>query len=119
MLFLYDPAAELDNKIRKWLDDNGVTYEARSLTEDRPTAQEILDWADIGRLPLRSFWNAEKPSFKMIRLMNNMLFMPRETRAYVLTSDVSFLRHPMLIGENFVVLGTNKAEWQKALKIQS
>ena len=119
MLFIYNPGCETCGKIKKWLDENQVSYTERDITAQPPTPQELTEWAERGRLSLRAFWDREKFSFKKMRLMNATYMDPTEISAYLIAGEPKFIAHPILVGEDFVVAGSIKSDWQKALQIQS
>lgn len=119
MLFLYDPSCDTCLKIKKWLDEHGVTYEERDITAGPPCAQELMEWAALGKLSLNRFWNRERFSLRMIRLMSSITLAPGEVGAYIIAGEPKFIAHPILVGEDFVVAGSIKSDWQKALHIQS
>lgn len=119
MLFVYDPNCDTCAKIKNWLDAHQISYDERDITLCPPTAEELAAWAEAGRLPLRSFWDREKFSFKKMRLMNSVYLDPSQIGAYLIASNPEFIAHPILVGEDFAVVGSIKAEWQKALNIRS
>ena len=44
MLFLEYPKCSTCKKAKKWLDEQGISYEDRHIIEDNPTAEELKDW---------------------------------------------------------------------------
>ena len=44
MLFLEYPKCSTCRKAKKWLDENGVSYEDRHIIEDNPTEKELRKW---------------------------------------------------------------------------
>ena len=54
ILFLQYPPCSTCQKAKKWLDSHGVSYEARHIKEQNPTAQELKEWhqksGDVKRL---------------------------------------------------------------------
>ena len=57
MLFLEYPPCTTCKKAKKWLDDNGVVYEARHIKEMNPTYEELKAWYEKSGLPLKKFFN--------------------------------------------------------------
>lgn len=43
MLFLEYPKCSTCKKAKKWLDEQGISYEDRHIIEDNPTAEELKD----------------------------------------------------------------------------
>ena len=44
MLFLEYPKCSTCKKAKKWLDEQGISYEDRHIIEDNPTVEELKDW---------------------------------------------------------------------------
>ena len=57
MLFLEYPKCSTCKKAKKWLDEQGISYEDRHIIEDNPTVEELKDWHERSGLPLKRFFN--------------------------------------------------------------
>ena len=55
MLFLEYPKCSTCRKAKKWLDENGVSYEDRHIIEDNPTEKELRKWYEKGGLHRKRF----------------------------------------------------------------
>ena len=86
MLFLYRPDCKECIMVKNWLDKYGVEYTMRDMNAAPPTGEEILEWSEKGRLPLKSFLRPRKFSIRMILLSNQMLLAERHTRAYIIAA---------------------------------
>ena len=47
MLFLEYPKCSTCKKAKKWLDEQGISYEDRHIIEDNPTVEELKDWHEL------------------------------------------------------------------------
>ena len=56
-LFLHYPKCGTCIKAAKWLRANGIDVEARDITLQNPTAQELSAWIPASGLPIRKFFN--------------------------------------------------------------
>ncbi len=119
MLFIYDPENKNDMLVKSWLDKHGLTYTQRNVKQEPISAQELLDWCDIGHLPIRAFLQPEKFSLRAVLINNQMALMERGMRAHVIAAVPQFIPHPIMVGEDFVVMGMDNAAWRKALNILS
>lgn len=119
MLFIYNPECKNCQLVKSWLDKHEVKYTERDVRHEPVTAQEILEWSEKGRLPLRAFMQPEKFSLKAIMLNNQMALVEREMRAYIMAGAPQFIPHPIMVGRDFVVMGMDNAQWRKALNILS
>ena len=119
MLFIYDPNNKNDQTVKAWLDRHEVEYAERNVKDEPVTAQEILDWSDIGHFSIKAFLQPEKFSFRAIMINNQMALMERNMRAHVIAAVPQYMPHPIMVGEDFVVMGMDNASWRKALNILS
>ena len=119
MTFLYRPDCKECQMVKAWLDKRGVEYIARDMNAQPPGAEELLAWSDLGHIPLKHFLRPRRFSFRMIMLNNQMALAERNTRALIIAAAHEHLCCPMMVGEDFVVMGTDNAQWRKALNIMS
>ena len=119
MLFVYNPQIKNDMTVKAWLDKHEVKYTERIVTEEPITADDLLNWADKGRLSIKAFLQPEKFSLRAILINNQMALMERAMRAHVIAAVPQFIPHPIMVGEDFVVMGMDNAAWRRALNILS
>ena len=68
VLFLEYPPCSTCKKAKKWLDDHGVSYEARHIKEQNPTASELKEWYEKSGLELKKFFNTSGMKYKELGL---------------------------------------------------
>ena len=57
MLFVCYPKCSTCAKARKWLEEQGISFEERDIKTDNPTEAELRDWHRRSGLPLKRFFN--------------------------------------------------------------
>lgn len=115
MLFLQYPPCSTCQKAKKWLDEHGVSYEARHIKEENPTQEELRDWHARSGLPLKRFFNTSGLAYKSLGLKDKLPAMSEEEQLALLATDGMLVKRPLLICENFVLVGFKSAEWEAAL----
>ena len=75
--------------VKAWLDKHGVEYEERDMNACPPSAEEILRWSDMSRLPLKQFLRPRRFSLRMLLLNNQMALAEREMRAYIISAALA------------------------------
>ena len=78
ILFLQYPPCSTCQKAKKWLDSHGVTYEARHIKEQNPTAEELKSWHEKSGLPLKRFFNTSGQLYKSMNLKEKLPGMSEE-----------------------------------------
>ena len=104
-------------KAKKWLDDNKIEYEFRDIKLDNPTSEELTEWYRKSGLPLRKFFNTSGLLYKSLELKNKLPSMTEDEMLKLLASDGMLVKRPLLIGDDFVLVGFKEADWSdKAVK---
>jgi len=114
--FICYPRCSTCQKAKKWLEDNGVEFDLRDIKQKNPTAQELSRWQEISGLPLKKFFNTSGLLYKSLDLKTRLPSMTREEMLNLLASDGMLVKRPLLIGENFVLIGFREPEWTAACK---
>ena len=113
LTFLCYPKCTTCQKAKKWLDDHAVAYELRDIKEDRPTLAELTEWHEKSGLPLKKFFNTSGLLYKSLDLKSKIPSMTEEQMLALLASDGMLVKRPLLIGEDFVLVGFREAEYEK------
>ena len=115
MTFLCYPKCSTCVKARKWLDEQKVPYTLRDIKEDNPTLQELTDWHGQSGLPLKKFFNTNGLLYRSLELKNKLPFMDNTEMLSLLATDGMLVKRPILIGEDFVLVGFSEGEWSAKL----
>ena len=116
MLFLEYPPCTTCKKAKKWLQDNGLTFTARHIKEENPTAEELALWQEISGLELKKFFNTSGLVYKNLGLKDKLPGMSREEQLALLASDGMLVKRPILVTEYGVLVGFKEKEWEKLLQ---
>ena len=115
MLFLQYPPCSTCQKAKKWLDDHGIEYIARHIKEDNPTAAELREWVARSGLPLKRFFNTSGLQYKALALKDKLPGMSEEEQYALLATDGMLVKRPIVVGDDFVLVGFKEADWEKQL----
>ena len=98
-------------KARKWLDERGTAYEVRPIKEENPTKEELLRWQAVSGLPMKKFFNTSGLKYKELGLKDRLPSMSDAEMAALLATDGMLVKRPLLVGEDFVLVGFREKEW--------
>ena len=115
MLFVCYPSCTTCKKAEKWLEDRKIPVEKRHIKEDNPSEAELRTWHERSGLPMKRFFNTSGLKYKELELSKRLPAMPEEEQFRLLASDGMLVKRPILVGEDFVLVGFREAEWEKAL----
>jgi len=90
------------------------------LTQDRftdnPTLEELTAWYKQSGLQLKKFFNTSGLLYKSMELKDKLPNMYEEEQLKLLATDGMLVKRPLLIGEDFVLVGFKESEWNDRLK---
>ena len=114
--FICYPKCTTCQKAKKWLDDNGIEYELRDIKTDNPTLDELTLWHEKSGIQLRKFFNTSGLLYKSMELKDKLPGMSEEEMLQLLSTDGMLVKRPLIIGEEFVLVGFKEADWAERLK---
>ena len=114
--FICYPKCTTCQKVKKWLDDNGIEYELRDIKTDNPTQDELTLWYEKSGLSLRKFFNTSGLLYKSMELKDKLPGMSEVEMLQLLATDGMLVKRPLLVGGDFVLVGFKEADWAEKLK---
>ena len=115
MLMLWYPKCTTCQKAKKWLDEKGHACEVRDIKLENPTAEELRQWWTASGLPLKRFFNTSGQQYRALELKDKLPTMSEDEQFALLASDGMLVKRPILVGDDFVLVGFKQAEWEDAL----
>lgn len=95
-----------------WLRSRGASFTVRPIREENPTAEELRRWIAMSGLPSHRFFNTSGLRYKELGLKDKLPCMTEEERIALLSSDGMLVKRPLLVGDDFVLVGFREAEWE-------
>ena len=114
-LFIYYPKCSTCQKAKKWLEAQGVAFEARHIVEENPTAEELSKWIAASGQPVKKFFNTSGMKYKELGLKDKLPSMTDEEQIALLATDGMLVKRPLVIGEEVVLAGFKEDKWAEAL----
>ena len=115
--FICYPKCTTCQKAQKWLDDNKIEYEFRDIKLDNPTLDELREWQKKSGLPLKKFFNTSGLLYKSLDLKNKIPTMTEDEMLNLLATDGMLVKRPLLVGDDFVLVGFKEDEWKSKSRI--
>ena len=114
--FICYPKCTTCQKAKKWLDDNKIEYELRDIKQENPILEELIEWYNKSRLPLKRFFNTSGLLYKSMDLKNKLPDMTEDEMLQLLSTDGMLVKRPILVGNDFVLVGFKEVEWNERIK---
>ena len=115
--FICYPKCTTCQKAKKWLDDNKINYDFRDIKLDKPTLDELTEWHRKSGAPLKKFFNTSGLLYKSLDLKNKLPTMSEDEMLKLLSSDGMLVKRPLLIGNDFVLIGFKENEWNDKINV--
>lgn len=115
MTFVCYPKCSTCKKAQDFLTNKGVTFEIRHIKEQTPTEEEIRLWHTRSGLDLKKFFNTSGLQYRALELKDKLKDMTDDEKYALLASDGMLIKRPILISDDFVLLGFKSAQWEETL----
>lgn len=118
MIFICYPRCTTCQKAKKWLDEHQIAYTFRDIKTENPVSEELAAWHKRSGLPLKKFFNTSGLLYKSMGLKDKLPGMREDEMLKILAADGMLVKRPLLVGDDFVLLGFKEAEWAECLKVK-
>lgn len=115
MLFVQYPKCTTCQKAKKWLDEKKIVYDIRHIKDENPGYEEIKKWHKLSGQPLKKFFNTSGLLYKEMQLKDKLPAMSEEEQYDLLAKDGMLVKRPLIVGEDFVLIGFKEKEWEEKL----
>ena len=113
MLFVCYPKCTTCQKAKKWLEEQGISYEERDIKTENPQKEELKEWYKKSGLPLKRFFNTSGMLYKQMNLKDKLPDMSEEEQLELLATDGMLVKRPIVVDGDIVLTGFKAAEWEK------
>ena len=110
--FICYPKCGTCQKAKKYLDEKKIEYDYRDIKLDNPSIEELTKWYAASGLPLKKFFNTSGQLYKSMELKNKLPEMSDEDMLKLLSSDGMLVKRPILVGDDFVLVGFKEKDWE-------
>lgn len=114
--FICYPKCTTCQRAKKWLDDNKIEYRLRNIKEENPSLEELTLWYKLSALPLKKFFNTSGILYKSMGLKDKLSEMTDKEQLRLLSTDGMIVKRPIVIGEDFVLVGFKESEWADKIR---
>ena len=115
MKFICYPKCSTCRKAKKWLDEHNAEYTERHIADKKPTYDELKEWYEKSRLPLKKFFNTSGLLYKEMKLKDRLPSMSEDEQLRLLATDGMLVKRPILVTEDKILVGFKEAEWAEII----
>lgn len=111
MLLVWYPKCSTCQKAKAWLDGRGVGCDTRDIKLEHPGEAELREWHAKSGLPLKRLFNTSGLKYKELALKDRLPALTEDEQYALLAADGMLVKRPILVGEDFVLVGFREKEW--------
>lgn len=115
MLLICYPRCSTCKKAQNWLDERNISYTYRDIKEENPSFDELKEWYERSGLELKRFFNTSGLLYKSLQLKDKLPSMTDEEKLSLLSTDGMLVKRPLLIADDFILVGFKEKEWAEKL----
>ena len=112
MLFVCYAKCSTCKKAENYLLEKGVAISKRDIQEANPSLEELTAWYKKSGLPLKRFFNTSGILYREMELKDKLKDMSEEEQLQLLATDGMLVKRPLVITEDYDLVGFKEAEWQ-------
>lgn len=116
MLFVCYPKCSTCQKAEAFLKEKKAAYVLRDIKTSNPNVEELKEWRQKSGLPLRRFFNTSGLVYKDLGLKDKLPQMSEEEQLNLLATNGMLVKRPILVGDDFVLVGFRQGEWENFVK---
>ncbi len=102
-------------KAQKYLESKGIDFTFRAIKEDNPTKEELKKWLTMSRYDIKRFFNTSGQLYRSLGLKDRLPTMTDNEKIALLSTDGMLVKRPILVTDDYVLVGFKQAEWDEKL----
>ncbi|UCZ52575.1 arsenate reductase family protein [Bacillus shivajii] len=114
--FYQYPKCGTCRKAKKWLDDNGISYEDVHIVDNPPSKEELKSFYEKSGLELKKFFNTSGKKYRELGLKDKVKTASEEELLDILASDGMLMKRPIVTDGEKVTVGFKEETFDSTWK---
>ena len=111
--FYHYPRCSTCVKAKKWLNEQGIEYQAINLAEQPPNAQQLKAIHQNSGKAIKALFNTSGQSYRGGQFKDRLPNMSSDEQFKALAADGMLIKRPILVGGTPNLIGFKVAEWEQ------
>ncbi|OIJ18866.1 hypothetical protein BKP45_15155 [Anaerobacillus alkalidiazotrophicus] len=103
-------------KAKKWLEENGVTFEEVHIVDNPPSKDEVVKLYEKSDLELKKFFNTSGQKYRELGLKDKIKVASEDELFELLGSDGMLLKRPIVTDGKTVTVGFKEETFEETWK---
>lgn len=104
-------------KAKKWLDEEGTSYEEIHLVENPPSKNELEKMYKNSGLDIKKFFNTSGMKYRDLGLKDRLPAMSDDEKIELLATDGMLIKRPLTTDGKTVTVGFKEPEFEQHWKV--
>ena len=113
--FYHHPRCSTCVKAKKWLNEQGIEYQAIDLSENPPNIDELKSIHENSNKVIKALFNTSGQSYRNGGFKDRLAKMSDEEKFSELAADGMLIKRPILVGASNSLIGFKLPEWEALL----
>ncbi|WP_153732087.1 arsenate reductase family protein [Sporosarcina obsidiansis] len=96
-------------KAKKWLENEGVSFEEVNIAEQPPSEEELRTLINNSGLEMKKFFNTSGMKYRELQLKDKLPTMTEDEKVAMLASDGMLIKRPIVTDGKNVTVGFNES----------
>jgi arsenate reductase (glutaredoxin) len=119
LIFYQYPRCSTCVKARKWLQVNEITFTSIQMVDNPPLVDQIQQIHERSGQAIKKLFNTSGQSYRQGDFKNRLSNMSLLECYQALAADGKLIKRPLLVSDDWVLIGFKEAQWQStALKAE-
>lgn len=118
MQFIEYPKCSTCKKAKSFLESKNIEFTDRNIVTETPSSEELKVWKERFNIPMKKLFNTSGLKYKELNLKDKLSTMSVEEQFDLLASDGMLIKRPLLVGEDFILIGFKEEEWNKLNEVK-
>ncbi|MBU9722181.1 MULTISPECIES: arsenate reductase family protein [Bacillaceae] len=110
------PACGTCKKALKWLDENGIAYDAIHIVKEPPSKEKLKELFDNSGLDLKKFFNTSGKKYRELGLKDKVKTSTEDDLLDILASDGMLIKRPIVTDGEKVTVGFKEDTFEEVWK---
>lgn len=116
MIFICYPKCTTCQRAKKWLEENGYSFNSRDIKANPPTFDELKKYHELSGLDIKKFFNTSGLLYKSLNLKDKLQNLNLDDKLKLLSTDGMLVKRPILVVGNSVLVGFKAEQWSEIIK---
>ncbi|KAB7707020.1 Spx/MgsR family RNA polymerase-binding regulatory protein [Bacillus aerolatus] len=113
LTFYWYPKCGTCRKAKKWLEEQGIEFQAVHIVEHPPSKEELKDMYEKSGLELKKFFNTSGQKYRELGLKDQVKTASDDELLEILASDGMLIKRPLTTDGKKVTVGFKEEEFEK------